>query len=153
MFVAFFSLPGDYMAGHGRQIAIGIGACTACFVFATVAGWNPVGLGLMLLGYLIAICGPVVLAAIRAGIGPRGRWLLLAWAVLVPTVAAVGISAFQNATGIEVVSDGSPVTAALLLPYGLAWVLVGLRMTVRGAPTLVIPQPEVVAPQPEVHAA
>ena len=90
MFAAFFSLPGDYMAGHGRQIAIGIGACTACFVLANVAGWNPVGLGLMLLGYLIAICGPLVLAAIRAGIGPRGRWLLLAWSVLVPTVAAVG---------------------------------------------------------------
>jgi hypothetical protein len=38
----------------------------------------------------------------------------------------------------------SPV-AALGVPYGLAWALIGVRMTVRGSPTLVDPVPAVEA--------
>ena len=77
LFAMLFSLPGDYMAAHGRQIAIGIGLFALCIVFANVAGWNVVGTGFGVVAFLIAACGPLVLAAIRAGIAPRGRWLLL----------------------------------------------------------------------------
>ena len=36
---------------------------------------------------------------------------------------------------VVVIPEGSPAMYFLVLPYGLAWVLVGLRMTIRGSPT------------------
>jgi hypothetical protein len=153
MFAAFFSLPGDYMAAHGRQIAIGIGLFFSSLLLANVAGLNVVRLGLAVLAFLLAVCGPLTLAAIRAGLGLRGRWLLLAGAVFVPLVIGIAVNVLRDLTGVALIPSDSTATFFLVLLYGLAWVFVGLRMTIRGAPTFVCRPPDVVDREPEVRPA
>ena len=153
LFAVLFSLPGDYMASHGRQIAIGIGLFFSSVVLASVAGWNVVGWGLIVVAYLLAICGPLTLAAIRAGVGRRGRWLLLAGAVFLPLVIVIVVNALRHFGGVVVIPEGSPAMYFTVVPYGLAWAFVGLRMTVRGSPTIVDPPPDILKSTPEVQPA
>ena len=145
------SLPGDYMAAHGRQIASALGTLAASLVLAKIAGWNVVGLGLVVIAYAIAICGPLTLAAIRAGIGARGRWLLLGGAVAMPIAVTLAISVLQALTDVVVIAEGSTQPFGAMVPYGLAWLFVGVRMTVRGAPTII--DPPLIPNEPEVSAA
>jgi hypothetical protein len=147
IFAVLFSLIGDYMAAHGRQIAIAIGLLALSIVLA-----NVVGTGFGVVAFLIAACGPLALAAIRAGIAPRGRWLLLG-AVYLPLVVGVSINLLRDFTGIVQIPSDGPVMFALLLPYGFAWILVGVRMTIRGSPTVVDLLPRVPDPEPEVKPA
>jgi len=145
MFLMFLSLPGDYMAAHGRRIAIAIGVIGACIVVANLPYsllTAVAGIG----GYLIALSGMLTLAAIRAEIGPSGRWILLVLAVVLPV--AIGLPV---ALGLGTVSADESWVLGLLLPYGLAWVLVGLRMAIRGSATLTdLPASPT---EPEVRAA
>ena len=136
LLLMFVTIPGDYLAAHGRRIAIGIGAASALAFLAQVLPWN-VGDGFLNLsagvaGYLVAYAGMITLPAIRAGIGPRVRWLLLAMTVLVPATIAVPI------LGGFGVGDKGGAAAMLVatLPYGVAWTLIGLRMTLRGSATI-----------------
>ena len=147
------SLPGDYAASHGRQIAGGIALFISSLVLANVAGWNVVGWALVVFAYLVAICGPLALAAIRAGIGPRGRWLLLVGAVFLPLVIVSAVNALRHFAGVVVIPEESPAMYVLVVPYGLAWALIGLRMTIRGSPTIVDPPPDILNPTPEVRPA
>jgi hypothetical protein len=55
----------------------------------------------------------------------------------VPIVGLVGISMVQEFAAFVIVGPDSPVPFLLLLPYGVAWTFIGLRMTVRGAQTIV----------------
>ncbi len=126
----FLSLPGDYMAAHGRRIVIALGVVGLCIVIANFP-YSGVTAVAGIAGCLIALGGLLTLAAIRAGIGPSGRWLLLVLAVVLP--AAIG---FPVALGLGNISEEESWVLGLLVPYGLAWVLVGLRMAVRGSPTL-----------------
>jgi hypothetical protein len=153
LFAVLFSLPGDYMASHGRQIAIGMGLFFSSVVLASVAGWNVVGWGFIVVAYVLAICGPLTLAAIRAGVGRRGRWLLLAGAVFLPLVVLLAINALRHFSGVVVITEGSPAMYFLLLPYGLAWAFLGLRMTIRGSATIVDPPPDILEAEPEVQPA
>jgi hypothetical protein len=145
LLLMFLSLPGDYMSAHGRRIAIALGVVGLCIVVAnlpysllTVAA----GVG----GYLFALGGMLTMAAIRAGIGPSGRWLLLVLAVVLP--AAIG---FPVAFGLGNLTESEYWLLGLLLPNGLAWILVGLRLAVRGSPTLAdVPTSPI---EPEVGAA
>ena len=132
----FGSLPGDYMANHGRRIAIGIGVAVAALFLGRVLPWS-VGDGLLNVAaggaaYLVITGGMLTLAAIRAGIGATARWVILAAAVLVPVALSVplilGLAAFGP--------NFTPVFA-LLAPYGIAWAFAGLKMTIMGAQTLV----------------
>jgi hypothetical protein len=126
----FLSLPGDYMAAHGRRIAIALGVVGLCIVTANLPwSWitGAAGVG----GNLFALGGMLTLAAIRAGIGASGRWLLVVLAVVLP--AAIG---FPVAVGLGNLTESEYWLLGLLLPYGLAWILVGLRLAVRGSPTL-----------------
>ena len=145
MFLMFFSLPGDYMAAYGRRIAVAIGVIGACIVITNLPySWFTAFAAIA--GYLIALGGMLVMAAIRAGIGRSVRWALLVLAVVLP--AAIG---FPVALGLGNISADESWILGLLLPYGVAWILVGLRMAIRGSATLVdLPATPT---EPEVRAA
>lgn len=145
LLLMFLSLPGDYMAAHGRRIAIALGLVGLCIVVANLPYSLPTvvaGIG----GYLIALGGMLTLAAIRAEIGPSRRWTLLVLAVLLP--AAIGLPV---ALGLGTVSEDEAWVLVLLLPYGLAWLFVGLRLAIRGSATLIDPPRNPI--EPEVRAA
>jgi hypothetical protein len=141
------SLPGDYMlAGHGRRIAIGLGAIAVCSVgVATIPMW-PIMLAFVAVGYLILIGGMLALAALRAGIGSSGRWRLLIVVIVPPVLISIAA-----AIGVTETSQSWRLIYALFVPYGLAWLLVGLRMAIRGAPTIIDPPAVVI--EREVHPA
>jgi hypothetical protein len=130
------SIPGDYLVGFGRRIALGIGATIGLAMLSWGLPWD-VGDGLLNLsagaaGYIVAGAGLVCLAAIRSGIGPRVRWLMLAVTVLLPATAAIPILGGFGP------SDRGGMLALLVavVPFGLAWMLFGLRMTLRGSATI-----------------
>jgi hypothetical protein len=131
MLFMFLSLPGDYMAAHGRQIAIALGVVGLCIVVANLP-YSPLTAMAGIAGYLIAFGGMLTLAAIRAMIGPSRRWILLGLAVLLP--AAIGLPV---AVGLGDISADEAWLLGVLLPYGFAWVVVGLRLAIRGSATLV----------------
>jgi hypothetical protein len=133
------SLPGDYMAAHGRRIAIAIGLLGAIVVAANVAGWSVPGLALALAGFVIVFGGMLAMAAIRAEIQSAVRWLLLVSVVLVPIAVPVAITLVREAAALGPLDAGPLAALAILLPYGLTWVSIGLRMTIRGAPTIIDP--------------
>jgi hypothetical protein len=141
------SLPGDYMlAGHGRRIALGLCAVAVCFVgFAAIPLW-PVQLACAAVGYLIAFGGMLALAALRAGIGSTGRWRLLGLTIALP--ALIGGPAVVGLTSLGL---SSQLAYAVVVPYGLAWLVVGLMLALRGSPT--IADPPVIAIEPEVTVA
>jgi hypothetical protein len=71
---------------------------------------------------------------------------VLVLAVVLP--AAIG---FPLARGLGAISSDESWVLGLLLPYGLAWLLIGLRMAVRGSRTLSdLPTSPT---EPGVHAA
>jgi hypothetical protein len=141
----FLSLPGDYMAAHGRRTAAVLGVVGLCIVVANLP-YSLVTAVAGIGGYLIALGGLLTMAAIRAQIGPSGRWLMLVLAVILP--AAIG---FPVAFGLGTISEDESWVLGLLLPYGLAWVLVGLRLAIRGSATL--SELPASPTEPEVHAA
>lgn len=101
--------------------------------YAEWGGLIPMSLILMIISlpgeYMLA-----ALAAVRAEMGRGARWVLIAGAVGIPGAIAIPISFGLVGT----LTEPWP-TVALLLPWGLAWVVVGLRMAIRGAPTIVDP--------------
>jgi hypothetical protein len=145
MLLMFLSLPGDYMAAHGRQIAIALGVVGLCIVVANLPYSLPTAIA-GIAGYLIALGGLLTLAAIRAEIGPSGRWTLLVLAVLLP--ALIG---FPVAFGLGHITEDEAWLLGALLPYGFAWVVVGLRLAIRGSATLVDPPLNPI--EPEARAA
>lgn len=145
MLFMFLGLPGDYMAAHGRRIAIAFGLIGLCIVGANLPLWmlQVVAAGA---GYLIALGGMLTLAAIRAGIGPSGRWILLAAAVGLPVTISL-----PAAVGLVSIDSGAMWYLAIVLPFGFAWIVVGLRMAIRGSPTIIdLPLNPT---EPEVRAA
>ncbi len=131
MLFMLLSLPGDYMATHGRRIAVALGVIGLCIVVANLP-YSLLTAVAAIGGYLIALGGMLTLAAIRAEIGPSGRWILLTLAVVLP--AAIG---FPIALGLGAISEDETWVVGLLLPYGVAWILVGLRMAIRGSATII----------------
>ncbi|HEV8545666.1 MAG TPA: hypothetical protein VGQ64_05200 [Candidatus Limnocylindrales bacterium] len=145
LLLMFLSLLGDYVAAHGRRIALVLGVVGLCIVVANLP-YSLITIVAGISGYLIVLGGMLTLAAIRAEIGPSGRWLVLVLAVVLP--AATG---FPLALGLGAISSDELWVLGLLLPYGLAWLLIGLRMAVRGSRTLSdLPTSPT---EPEVHAA
>jgi hypothetical protein len=126
LLLMFLSLPGDYMAAHGRRIAMALGVLGLCIVIANLPYSQPgvvAGVG----GWLFALGGMLTLAAIRAEIG------------------------FPVAFGLGNLSEDESWVLASLLPYGLAWLLIGLRMAIRGSATIIdLPMNPT---EPEVRAA
>jgi hypothetical protein len=136
--IMIVSLPGDYLAGRGRQIAIGIGIAVAGLILGRLLPWS-VGDGLLNVvaggvTYLGIVGAMLTLAAIRTGIGARGRWVMLVAAVVAPAIVSIPLI-----LGLAAYGAGFALVFALLVPYGIAWALVGMRMTFRGSRTLVDP--------------
>jgi hypothetical protein len=153
LLAAVSSLPGDYMAAHGRQIAIGFGAFAAYVALANVAAGTVVGSVSGILAVVIAFCGPLALAASRARVASRGRWLLLGASAFLPLLIGLGINIVRDSTGIPLPASDSFVMFLLVLPYGFAWAFVGIRMAVQGAPTFIDQPPATATPESEVFAA
>ncbi len=146
------SLPGDYLGSFGRRIGIGLVFVFVSVFAAPATGWWPPVVAVAIIAELVAVSGLLTMAAIRAGIGRTGRWVLIAMSVGLPIAAVVAHAALHLVTGQTVVADGAPIAALVLLPYGLAWLLVGLRMAVRGSPTIIDP-PTAPTPAREVARA
>lgn len=146
----FLCVPGDYMLANARQIAIGVVAAISGIVLAWSLPWS-IGDGLLngaagATACLVVGGGMLGLAAMRAGIGRRGRWIVTAGAVLLPAAIATPILIGIGAAGLN-----NPVALlGMVLPYGIAWMLIGLRMTLRGSATITDPPNNVFAQ--EVHA-
>lgn len=134
----FLAVPGDYLAAYGRRIGITIAAVVLALVLGRALPWS-VADGILnmvagLTGWLLIGAAMLTLVGIRAGIGPRARWFLLAVAVLVPAIVGIPILA-----GFFPVDPGGATTllaVVLPVPYGFAWMLFGLRMTIRGSATI-----------------
>jgi hypothetical protein len=132
----FVAVPGDYLVGRGRRIGIGIAAFIGLVLLAWTIPWSfadgflnlAAGVG----AYLLLGAGLITLMAIRAGIGSRGRWLLLVATVLAP--ALVGIP-MLGGFGLGD-RGGLPAMVTTMLPFGFAWILFGLRMAIRGSATI-----------------
>ncbi len=146
------SLPGDYLATFGRRIGLGLCFVVVSLMAAPMTDWWAPVVGLAIIAELVIVCGLLVMASVRAGIGARRRWLVLAIGVLVPLLAIGAHAALRALTGIVLVADGSSLGALALLPYGLAWLIVGLWMAIRGSATIVDPPTDRI-PASEVHPA
>lgn len=131
------SLPGDYLAGYGRRVGVGIACVAGAMVLGRALPWD-VGGGLLnfaagATAYYLLGGGMLAMAAIRAGIASRGRWLLVGTAVIAPAPVVISILG-----GFGPGDSGGPAALMLaVLPYGIAWTLVGVRMTFRGSATIV----------------
>jgi hypothetical protein len=148
LMLMFLSLPGDYLAAHVRRIALGFLLIAASATSARIIGWSPVVIVAGSSVVLIVLGGMLGLAAIRAGIGQRLRWLLLLLTVAVQVAAVIVFGLLQ------ILPDGGSerfAIAGLVAPYAIAWVLLGLLMAMRGAPTIVDPPLHPI--QPEVRPA
>lgn len=132
----FLSLPGEYVTAHGRRIAMVVGGIVAAAVIGRFLPWDLSAGALNTLAgaaiYVLLGAGLLALAAIRAAVGPRARWALVL--VTVPFPVAMGMAILGGFGPDD--PGGMPAMLASLLPYGVAWTTVGLRMAVRGSRTL-----------------
>ena len=128
LLVMAVSLPGDYLAVHGRRIATALGLVGACLVSANLLPWALAQVP-YLTGWAVVLAGMLALAAARAGVGAAGRWIFVAASVVIP--AMIGLPALLG-----LLDNGEPLLLTALLPYGLAWMSLGARLTIRGAATI-----------------
>jgi hypothetical protein len=132
----FVAVPGDYLGTYARRIGLTIGAMFIAMVLGRVLPWS-VADGLLnliagLAGWLLLAAGMLTAVAIRAGMGRGARWLLLGFVVLLP--ATIGIPILG---GFGLGDRGGLFAMFItIVPYGLAWTFLGLRMTVRGSATI-----------------
>ena len=132
-----FAVPGDYMASYARQIGLAISLLIAATMLAGIQPLSVIGDGMLnfALGAAAALLfsgGMLTLAALRAGIGAGVRWLLIAGGLLLPVTVAIPVMGGFGPTD----PGGAPAMVVAILPYGIAWTIVGLRMTLRGSVTI-----------------
>jgi hypothetical protein len=152
MLLMLFAVLGDFVASYARQIGLTVSAVVAA---AVLAGFQPLSviaggaLNLALGGAagLLVAGAMLTLAALRAGIGVGLRWALIAGVLLVPATVAIPIMGGFGPTD----PGGAPAMVVAILPYGIAWAIIGLRMTLRGSVT--IHDAPTVEPSSEVSAA
>lgn len=137
MLLMLFAVLGDYMATYMRQIGLTTSAVVAAALLAGAQPLNVVGGGMLnfALGAAAALLlsgGMLTLAALRAGIGAGGRWLLIVGGMLIPVTVAIPVMGGFGPTD----PGGAPAMVVAILPYGIAWTIIGLRMTLRGSVTI-----------------
>lgn len=152
MLLMLFAVLGDYMAPHARRIGLTVSALIAAAVLAgfqplSVIGDGMLGFALGAAAALLLSGGMLALAALRAGIGAGVRWLLIAVGLLAPVTVAIVVMGGFGPTD----PGGAPAMVVAILPYGIAWTIVGLRMTLRGSVT--IHDTPTIEPTSEVAAA
>lgn len=148
------SLPGDYLGEQRRRLMVAGGVFVGCVVAARLLGWGVPATILGSVAVLLAVCGTLATAALRAGISARGRWALVLGGVLLPLGSVACVTLVRETTGVALLDVTASTMALFALPYGLAWLLVGLRMTVRGSETIVDPPPSSIPAIPfdqEIH--
>jgi hypothetical protein len=133
----FVALPGDYLVAYRRQIGATVATIVVAIVLAQALPWS-VADGLLNLtvgvaAWLLVGAGMLTLVAIRAGIGPARRWPIVGLAVLLPAFVAIPILGGFGPGD----RGGAMAMLVAVLPYGVAWAVFGLRMTLRGSPTIV----------------
>jgi hypothetical protein len=143
---------GDYLASQARRMGLTVAALVAAAVLAGVQPLSVIGDGALsfALGAAAALLlsgGMLTLAALRAGIGAGVRWLLIAGFLLVPVTIAIPVMGGFGPTD----PGGAPAMVVAILPYGIAWAIIGLRMTIRGSET--IHDGPTIKPTSEVAAA
>jgi hypothetical protein len=130
------AVPGDYLAAYGRRIVVTLLVILVAMFGGRTLPWavadGLLNQGAGIVAWLLVAAGMLTLAAIRAGIGRGLRWRLLGLTVVVPAIIAIPILGGFGP------GDRGGATAMLiaLLPYGIAWTLLGLRMTIRGSATI-----------------
>jgi hypothetical protein len=137
MLLMLLAVLGDYVASHAWRIGLTVSAVIAAALLAGVQPVSVIGNGMLgfALGAAAALLvsgGMLTLAAIRAGIGARVRWLLIAGGLLVPVTVAIAVMGGFGPTD----PGGLPAMVVAILPYGIAWTIIGLRMTLRGSATI-----------------
>ena len=133
-------LPGDYLKAFGRRIAAAFGIVALGFVLMFSTPWE-LAVVLFMGVVALALGGTLTMAAIRAGVGSGSRWRLLIGTVVAPVVVGAVVS-----TGL--IDEATARLAILVgLPYGIAWTLIGVRLIVRGSPTIIDP-PATLGPGP-----
>lgn len=141
------AVPGDYWAGYGRRIALAFGTVVVLFAIARFFPWSAsdgaVNVALGGAAYVVIGSGWLTLAAIRAGLGRSVRWLLAVATVVVPALIATIVLGGFGPTD----PGGRTALLVAVLPYGFAWTLVGLRMTIRGSATIRDTPPDAHAPE------
>ena len=152
MLLMLFAVVGDYINAYLRPIALTICALLAAALLAGVQPLNVIGSGMLnfALGATASLLlsgGMLTLAALRAGVGAGVRWLLIAGGLLVPVIVAIPIMGGFGPND----PGGAPAMVVAILPYGIAWTIIGLRMTLRGSVT--IHDAPTTKPTPEVAAA
>jgi len=137
MLLMLFAVLGDYMAPYARQIGLTIAVLLAATALAGIQPLSVIGDGMLnfALGAVAALLlsgGMLTLAAVRAGIGAGVRWLLIVGGLLVPVTVAIFVMGGFGPTD----PGGAPAMVVAILPYGIAWAIIGLRMTLRGSMTI-----------------
>lgn len=125
MLTMLIALPGDYVVAWRRRIVLGAASFAITWALAIALGWRA-GTPFALAAYAILLGGTLTLVAIRAGIGAHERRILVLSAIGLPVVAMAAQLQINGQADWQ-----------LLAPIPVAWLLVGLRLTVRGAPTIV----------------
>jgi hypothetical protein len=152
MLLMLLAVPGDYMASYARRIGFTVSAIIAAAVLAgvqplSVIGDGALGFALGAAAALLLSGGMLTLAALRAGIGAGVRWLLIAVVLLIPATVAIPVMGGFGPTD----PGGVSAMVVAILPYGIAWTIIGLRMTLRGSVT--IHDAPTINPTSEVAAA
>jgi len=137
MLLMLFAVLGDYVASYARQIGLTTSLLVAAIVVAGIQPLWVIGDGVLnfALGTAAALLlsgGMLTLAALRAGIGAGVRWLLIAGSLVVPVIVAIPVMGGFGPTD----PGGVPAMVVAILPYGIAWAIIGLRMTIRGSATI-----------------
>ena len=137
MFLMFIAVLGEYIAPYTRQIGRTAIVLIAAALLAGVQPLNVIGDGMLNFAFAAAAMlllsgGLLTLAALRAGLGTGARWVLIIGGLLVPLVIAIPVMGGFGPTD----PGGVPAMMVALLPYGIAWAIIGLRMTIRGSETI-----------------
>ncbi|HEX5822992.1 MAG TPA: hypothetical protein VFY18_00910 [Candidatus Limnocylindrales bacterium] len=142
-------LPGDYMMAYGRRIAAAFGAIALGVVVMFATPWE-FAVVVFVAVVALTLGGTLTMAAIRAEIGTTRRWILLVGTVIAPIVLATPIAI----GGVGDEAFGRVAAFLIALPYGCAWALLGIRLLVRGSPTIIDPPPSTSGPavRQEIHA-
>ena len=121
-------LIGRDLAAHARPLGRGLAVGGILFALALALPWD--AKFVVALPFVVLVgAGMLGLAATRAGLsnGAR-RWIVVAgFAIPLTLLAPVGGGLYELSPWFGL---------AILAPYGLAWLLVGTVMALRGSPTL-----------------
>jgi hypothetical protein len=124
-------LPGTYMERYARPLQWAFCGGVGLILAAAVLPW-PLDILALFGWWTLLLGGSLALAAARAGLPARASWMIVGVAFVPEFLISTGLSGVG--AGLDGGNDRLAILA-LVLPYGLAWLLVGLLLMARGSPT------------------